>query len=101
MVLRCLLGVTFVLACCPACTTVDSAPPTAANHAAPAPAPVVLRESVITRLDDPELDFVCAYESPTGSRLNQLVCRKRADVAEQCEEAQAALGTMPTGCIAQ
>ena len=99
MDLRCLLGVTFVLTCCPACTTVDSAPPTAANHAAPAP--VVLRESVITRLDDPELDFVCVYESPTGSRLNQLVCRKRADMNQQCKEAQAALGTMPTGCIAQ
>ena len=89
-----LLGISFLLACGAGCTTVDSAPPIAAQQVAPAPA-VAYTEWILTPLDDPEATFVCKYEIPTGTRMREMRCRPTDELIRQRKEAQAVLGSTP------
>ena len=84
MDLRCLIGVSFIFACT-GCAMVDSGSPPAAPQVAAkalvaAKAPVVQTERILTPLDDPESQYVCEYEVPTGTRIRELVCKPLEDV---------------------
>jgi hypothetical protein len=93
LALRRLLFVGLAPALCAACAAVDSGAP--APVPAPAPAPgaqaqpaVVEVENIITPLSDGTSRYVCEYETPTGTRIPDVVCKSLQNPSAERSDAQ-------------